>query len=239
MTTKIKGQPPSTEIRERLAAEGRPVLVAFSGGKDAIATTIALKEAGVSVILAHLYLIPPDENGRGLGFIDRSLAKLEDQLGERIYRYPHPAIYRWLNSLAFQPPERCSIIEAAQLPDLDFDAEWVLIREALGLDPDTWVADGVRAADSIVRRASLSRHGIMKPAHHKVSPIADWLKAEVLDSMKRAHVDLPEEYAWFKRSFDGLDYRFLAPMKEHAPEDFQRVLEWFPLADLELIRHDL
>ena len=46
MTTIIKGQPTSAEVRASLAAEGRTVLVAFSGGKDAIATELALQDAG-------------------------------------------------------------------------------------------------------------------------------------------------------------------------------------------------
>ncbi len=40
-------------------------------------------------------------------------------------------------------------------------------------------------------------------------------------------------------SFDGLDYRFIEPLSRHAPEDYTRDLDWFPLAELELLRHDL
>lgn len=239
MTTKIKGQPPSTEIRERLAAEGKPVLVAFSGGKDAIATELALRDAGVETILVHLYLVPTGPDGVGLQFVDDGMAKLEEQLGKPIHHYPHSSVYRLLNALVFQPPERCAIIEAAQLPEPTYEQLWSLIRQDLDLPADTWVADGVRAADSIVRRASLSRHGVMKPSNLKVSPIADWLKREVMDCISSHGVDLPIDYEWFGRSFDGIDYRFLAPIAEHSPEDFQRILAWYPLAELELIRHGL
>jgi hypothetical protein len=40
----------------------------------------------------------------------------------------------------------------------------------------------------------------------------------------------------FGRSFDGLDLRFLVPLKKHRPKDYAKVLEWFPLADLEVFR---
>lgn len=233
MPTIIKGQPTSAEVRARLAAESRTVLVAYSTGKDAIATELALRDAGIETVLAYLYYIP------GLAFVEDTLAAQEQVLGKPIHRYPHPSLWRWLNNLIFQPPERCAIIEAARMPTIDYDQMWQLIRADLDLPEDTWVADGVRAADSIVRRASFTRHGVMKPAKRKVSPIADWLKGEVMGRIEAAGIPLPIDYERFGRSFDGIDRRFLAPIAEHAPEDFARILDWFPLADLELMRHDL
>lgn len=239
MPTVIKGQPTSVEIRERLASEGRPVLVAFSGGKDAIAAELALQDAGVQTILAHLYYIPGRTPGHTLDFVEQGLTDLEQSLGKQIHRYPHPSFYRWLNNFVFQPPERCEVIEAAQLPTPTYATMWRLIRADLNLPADTWVADGVRASDSIVRRASFTRYGVMKPKDHKVSPVADWLKGEVLDRIDRAGISLPVDYDHFGRSFDGIDYRFLKPISEHFPDDFRRILDWFPLADLELFRTDM
>lgn len=236
MTTVIKGQPTSVEVIASLAAEGRPVLVAFSGGKDAIATELALQDAGIETILAHLYYIPGRDPGRTLGFVERGLTDLEQALGKPIHRYPHPSFYRWLNNFVFQPPERCEVIEAARLPTPDYAVMWELIRKDLDLPADTWVADGVRAADSIVRRASFTRHGVMKPKDRKVSPIADWLVSEVRDRISAAGITLPVDYQLFGRSFDGIDHRFLGPIAEHFPDDFARILDFFPLADLELFR---
>lgn len=233
MTTIIANQPPSTEIRQRLKDEDRTVLVAFSGGKDSIAAELALQEAGVETALVYMYLIP------GLQFVEDGLNRLEDKWQKPIKRYPNPSLWRLLNALVFQPPERCAIIEAANMPDYSYEQLWAGIKGDLGLPADTWVADGVRAADSIVRRASLSRHGVMKPNNHKVSPIADWLKAEVMAIIERHDVKLPVDYDWFGRSFDGIDYRFLKPVHDNAPDDYQRILDWFPLAEMELRRGDM
>lgn len=236
MVTVVKGQPPSEEIRRRLAAEGRPVLVAYSGGKDAIACTLALIEAGVDVRLAHLYGIPGREPGKALSFVEQGLTYTEEKLGIPVARYPHPSLYRKLRHLVFQPPERCALIEAAQLPQPGVQEMWTFIREDLGLPADTWVADGVRAADSPYRRASLATHGVMKPSTMKVSPIHDWVKFEWTACLDRWGWKLPPDYPMFGRSFDGIDYRFLAPMRDAYPDDYQRVLDWFPLAELELMR---
>ena len=232
MPTIIKGQPTSDVIREKLREEGRTVLVAFSGGKDSIAAELALQEAGVETELAHMYLVP------GLKFVEDGLARLEDQLGKRIRRYPHPSLWRWLTEYVFQPPERIGTIEATGVRTYDYAGLWKMVKKDAGLPQDTWVADGVRAADSIVRRASFTRHGLMKFDSRKVSPIADWLKAETLGIIERHGVDLPVDYQWFGRSFDGLDYRFLGPLRDNAPDDYQRVLDWFPLAELEVLRHE-
>lgn len=239
MPTKIKNQLPSSAIRAKLKAENRPVLVSFSLGKDAIATELALADEGIETVLAYMYLIPPDSKGKHLSFVQDSLDKLEQQLGKRIHTYPHPSLYRWLNGFVMQPPERLAVIQAAEFPPLDYPTLWELIKEDLGLPADTWVADGVRAADSIVRRASLSRHGVMKASSRKVSPIADWLKAEVLDCIESHGIDLPVDYELFGRSFDGLDYRFLKPIKDNLPQDYERILEWFPLVEMEILRNEL
>ncbi|QOR47591.1 phosphoadenosine phosphosulfate reductase [Trueperella pecoris] len=236
MPTTIKNQPPSAEIRQQLADAGNPVLVAFSCGKDAIAATLALHDAGIKTELAYLYYIPGRDRKTTLSFIEDEIKYLEDAFQQKIHKYPHPSLWRWLNAFTFQPPERLNTIEAAKMPEIDYDAMWDLIRDDLGIPHNTYVADGVRAADSIVRRASFVRHGIIKPAKRKVSPIADWLKGEVVNRISQAGIKLPIDYEWFGRSFDGIDYRFLEPISRHAPDDYKQILDWFPLADLEIFR---
>jgi 3'-phosphoadenosine 5'-phosphosulfate sulfotransferase (PAPS reductase)/FAD synthetase len=229
MPTVIKGQPTSEEVLGRLAEEGKPVLLAFSCGKDSIATWIALEAAGVDVVPAYLWLVP------NLAFIDKSIAYFEKVFGKRIARYPHPSFYRLINHAVFQAPERLRVIEAAKLPTPGYGEVWDLVREDLGME-GAWVADGVRAADSIVRRASFVKHGVMKHASKKVSPIADWLKAEVYGAIESRGIELPIDYKIWGRSFDGLDARFTGPMKKSLPEDFERLKEWFPLIEADLVR---
>lgn len=215
------------------------MLVAFSGGKDAIATNLALREDGIETVLAHLYLVPGPETAQPLNFVKESLDQMEDAFGQRIYRYPHPSLPRWLNGFVFQPWDRVETITAANLWEYSYADIWKHVKNNLGLEPDTWIADGVRAADSIVRRASLSKHGCMKPSSGKVSPIADWLKREVMDAIDASNVELPIDYELFGRSFDGLDYRFLKPIHDNLPDDWAQILEWFPYAEMELLRHEL
>lgn len=229
----IGGVKPSKEIRAELAAEGRPVLLAFSRGKDSIAAWLALREAGVEVVAYHMFQVP------GLRFVDESLDYFRGWFGQAIHDIPHPSLYRWLNAATFQAPERLSVIEACQLPEPSYGQVIGFLLDDLGLPRDTWVCDGVRASDSPVRRMSIIRHGPVKPKSRKVCAVWDWQVAEVRAAIAAAGVDLPVDYEWFGRSFDGLDARFTGPLRDHAPADFARLLEWFPLADIDLFRREV
>ena len=78
-----------------------------------------------------------------------------------------------------------------------------------------------------------------RPKTHKVSPIYDWLQGSVYDYIKMHDIDLPIDYELFDRSFDGLDYRFIKPIKEKLPDDYEQIKQWFPLIDLEILRNEL
>ncbi|MFQ7492978.1 MAG: hypothetical protein ACLRL4_04560 [Bifidobacterium bifidum] len=222
MTTVIRNQGTSLAVREKLAADGRPVLLAFSCGKDSIAAWLAMRDMGIEVVPAYLYYVP------GLRFVDEELDYFEQKFQTRIKRYPHPSLYRWLNNAVFQAPERLRYIEAARLPEPSYEQMWDFIRADVGLDKSTWCADGVRAADSIQRRGAFVQYGYWRRNLKKVSPIGDWLKGEVLDCISGHHIELPCDYAWFGRSFDGIDKRFTKVLKDKAPDDYATLLEWFP-----------
>lgn len=80
----IEGAQPSADVRAELARQGRPVLLAFSRGKDSIAAWLALRDAGVDVRPFHLYLVP------GFTFVEESLAEYERYFGCEIPQLPEP-----------------------------------------------------------------------------------------------------------------------------------------------------
>lgn len=230
MTTVIRNQGTSGEVRQKLHDEGEPVLLAFSCGKDSIATWLALEDAGVQVVPCYMYYVP------GLRFVDEEIDYFEQHFGQRIHRYPHPSLYRWINNAVYQAPERLRVIEAANLPTPDYDQMWDLIREDLKLPKQTWCADGVRAADSIQRRGAFVRYGYWRKSKKKVSPIGDWLKGETLDRISQAGIKLPVDYEWFGRSFDGIDRRFTEILRDKDPQDYEVLKSWFPLLEGDIIR---
>ena len=146
-------------------------LLAFSTGKDAIAAWLAIREHFDAVHPYYLYLIP------GLEFVEESLDYYERFFGTRIYRLPHPSLHRWLNNFVFQPPERCAVIEQADLPEFDYTDSVRAIIEDQGLQHGMLAADGVRAADSPMRRIAIKTHGPITAKQQKYHPVWDWKKA--------------------------------------------------------------
>lgn len=232
MPTVIKGQPTSEQVLQQLAEEGRPVLLSFSCGKDSIACWLALREYKIDVVPVYMYLVPK------MPFIEKELDYFEDFFGCPIHRYPHRTLFLWLGSALMQSPERVPIITGYGFGNPTYEELWGKIKEDLRLPQDTWICDGVRASDSIVRRASFTKHGVMKKHLTKCSPIADYLKQEVMDIIEKNGCELPIDYEWFGRSFDGLDYRFSKPLKDNSPEDFEHLKKWFPLIEADIVRHE-
>ena len=79
----------------------------------------------------------------------------------------------------------------------------------------------------------------MKTMSRKVSPIYDWLEGSVFDYIDHHGIDLPIDYELFGRSFDGMDARFVVPIKENLPIDYEQIKKWFPLIELEVFFHEL
>ena len=211
------------------------VLLSFSGGKDSLAAWLKLREH-FRVVPVFLYRVP------GLRFVDEKLEEYEGQFGTHIIRLPHPSSYRMLGEMVFQPPENCAVIEELGLPEFryTYDDLFQLVREEWRLPETTWVATGVRSADSPNRRASINRYGSTREARKPpvMFPVHDMRKDELVQLIRSSGVKLSVDYKLFGRSFDGIDLRYLYPLAEHYPDDFRRILDFFPLADLELFRYE-
>jgi hypothetical protein len=220
----------SDELCRHVAAvSGDSCLLSFSAGKDSIAAWLWLRRYFRQIQPFYLYLVPD------LEFVEEGLRYFEAFFETTILRIPHPSIYRMLNNFTFQPPERCAVIERANLPMLTYQQAEEIARQHFGL-PDAWVAIGTRTADSPIRLANVKRYGPLNYKRRSFLPVYDWRIDRLVGQLREAGVKLPIDYRLFGRSFDGIDYRFLAPIKQHLPADYQRILEWFPLAELELFR---
>lgn len=222
------------KLFERIRQDGHTVLLAFSRGKDSLSCWQVLRENGFTVLPIHMDICP------GLQFVEDSLAYYEDHFQTKIVRVVHPNFFHWLKTLSFQPPVRCpAIMDAADdgvLPRLGYRKINMRVAREHGLDEQTWVAVGTRITDSARRATVFKKYGPLSYNQRSFSPIFNVTKAELIAILKRGRIKLPIDYQLFGRSFDGVDWKFLAPLAQHLPDDYQRLLHWFPLAHLELIR---
>lgn len=226
---------PSEQIIEQVRAEiGPRTMLAFSRGKDAIGAALAIRDRFDEVVPYHLDLVP------GLEIVEESIGYYEQALfgGRRIIRLPHPSMARWFRNLTFQPPPHAAVLAAADLPQLDYQDTHLAVREIAGLPAAVMAASGVRAADSPMRRLALTTHGAISRNTGHYYPVWDWNKERLLGEIERAGIRLPADYALFGRTFDGLDLRFVYPLKQQRPADYRRILEWFPFVEAEVWRYE-
>ncbi|XAO35605.1 PAPS reductase-like domain protein [Gordonia phage Morgana] len=226
---KFRGVPSSTMIFDQLAESGETVILNFSRGKDSIAVWIELEKRGIPLIAIHKSPVP------GLKFIEDDLKRYEDYFGHEIIDLPSDGFLRRLANKVWQTPERCAIIEAAQLPELTRE-EWDRLMRLKYATEDTWILDGVRATDSATRRMAMQQYGPIKERAKRMSPIWDWGIGDVRDAIAKRGITLGIEYEWFGRSIDGIGYTYADKLRQHVPDDYERVRFWFPMIDLDQLR---
>lgn len=209
------------ELIKLIASQQDTIILSFSTGKDAIAAWLKLKPHFKRIVPIYLYLIP------GMQFIEDSLSYYEDVFETPIMRLPNPSLYRMLKNQVFQTPDRWPVIRGFNIQDITHDTVFQLACEDLGLPANTFVATGVRAADSPNRRSAIMKHGPVTlsrkpPIFH---PVWDMKKDELVELIGNSRVKLPVDYSIWGRSFDGIDLRFIYPLKQHFPDDYARLLE--------------
>lgn len=221
---------PGEEVIQKIREQTDTILLSFSCSKDSIAAWLAIRPY-FKVIPYYLYLIPD------LTFVNKSIAYYEDFFETKIIQKQHPSLARMLRNMVFQSPENCETIYDADIPKIDYDFQVSQVAK-IACVASPWTATGVRAADSPMRRIILKKHGVINYTSKKFYPIHDWNKERLIDELKKSKIKLPIDYKLFGRSFDGIDYRFLKPIKDNLPEDYQKIIDIFPLANIEILRRE-
>lgn len=211
---------------------GGKVMLSFSCGKDSIVAWLKMREYFIEITPYYLYLIPD------LEFVEQSIQYYEQYFGCHIWRLPHPSLHRWMNNCVFQPPDRVEWLRSLKLASFDYDEIRSLVWTATGNKGEGFYGVGIRAVDSPIRWTAIKTHGPVSENQHKFYPIYDFRKADMLTWLEKAQVKLPVDYRMFGRSFDGIDARFLGPIKKYFPKDYQKIIEYIPMADMELYRRE-
>jgi len=225
----LKGEALANKIKDISGTD--KIMLGFSRGKDAIGAAIELKK--------YFDVVPVFYEGcPGLKFVADSLAYYERALFQRkIHVVPHPNFFKKLRNYMFQDYYGFYVINEIPFPRWTHDDvhRWVIEKE--GLPKTTFIATGVRAADSVTRRTAIAKHGPITLSKRTVHFIWDWNKERLISEMQRANIRLPVDYALWGRTFDGVDARFTIPMKRELPEDYERLKRWFPFADADQVRY--
>jgi hypothetical protein len=218
---------------------GDSTVLAFSCGKDSIAMALSMRDH-VDLKPVYYYCVPD------LPMIEESLDYYERKLfgGQRIARYPNQLLYDWLENGTYQSYDNLRIWQASKIenPHEDLDRWYNGVRtgviEATGIDERALIGVGVKARDSPMRWMSFQKHGSIRINRGSWYPIWNYSQDMLLETIRKSDVKLPVDYHLFGRSFDGLDIRYLLPLKKHRPEDYRKIIEWFPLAEAEVFYYE-
>lgn len=199
------------------------VIVSFSGGKDSIVTLDLCKRYFKNVHAFFMYVVP------GLSFQENTLRRYERLYDIEIERIPHPDMARFMKYGTYRSPDD-------SVPILEFNDCYDYIRTKTGVQ---WIAGGERINDSLNRRAMLKSGGSIDMKRFRFFPLLHWNKNEVVEYIRRNSLYLPEDTRVFGHSFCDLSGESLYLMKKHFPKDYERLLKYYPLADVAVARYQI
>lgn len=208
------------------------VTVGFSLGKDSLCCATILRNLKVEYIPIYFYIVPD------LEFIEKTIILYEKLLNIKIIRLPHPMMYDFLRHQDFQYPKMIDYLEAANLPKLTFEQLTNCYLESIG-EENLFDVVGMRACESFNRRKYFQKYSTgIRHDERKIFPIFNWSKGDVLKYLSVNKIPLSDDYKIWNRSYDGMKYQFLIGVKNHYPEDYKKIMEYFPLLDVEIFRYE-
>lgn len=236
--TPLNGLDTMKLVRERTSGT---CLVSFSSGKDSIATYLALKESGLWDDIIIYQMIQTD-----LEFVERRIQYYEKAFDTHIYRLTDPHLFRFYRNFIYQSPMGAMLLFSGLRGVLetewyDYDAVCIHLADYLDLPDEVAVAVGVRAIDSMKRRANFAVSGAVNWKRYPpvFYPIWDMSHTDAAALIRRHGVKLPMDYKYWGTSWDGTSYEFLRVIKERYPNDYNTLLEHFPLLEANLFRYDV
>jgi len=210
----------------------KEIIVWFSGGKDALATLDLCSQYFKRVVPVFMYTVP------GLSFQEKMLQYAERRYGVSVIRMPHWNLPDILNAQVFRLPS--AGLREAPLRTLKISHHERYLREKTGVE---WIASGEKCCDSVQRNALIKVVNGIDPGRRRIWPIGYWSSRAVFSYLKSRSIPLPAEYRLSNigraRSFGGrLWAEELMWVRDNFPQDFQRILDFFPLAKGQLVRFE-
>lgn len=218
------------EIIERAKAAGiRAVNVAFSGGKDSIATLDLCVKHFDHVAAYHMHMV------RGLSWEEQPIAWAEKTFGIKVIRLPSPFLSMLLRQATFRHVTVASRT-CPRIQPKDIDA---YVRSKTGF---RWIATGERARDSLERQAYIKHTEGVDHKRGRFYPVGFWREQDVSAYLQIHRLPTPKQYTFTdsdifkqrgakKREFGGFQLDTIAFIRETLPDDYAKIRKVFPLIE--------
>lgn len=207
------------------------ILASYSGGKDSLAVIdLCVKTFGACRVKAFFWYLVPD-----LDVDKRQLDFARERWGIDPVCIPH-----WDGCVnAMRNGLYCDVKgwKLDDLPKLDLKMAYA---HAMSLTDAPVCATGMKDADGLPRRLFFAniRDGGNPFWKRLVHPIRAWNKKDVLDYLRTNNIPIPESVPGFVTSGVSLAYESLIWMHDSHPDDFKKILKWFPYAEAAIKRRD-
>ena len=211
----------------------KKVTIGFSTGKDSLVGIDLLKKAGIEFIPIYFYIVPD------LQFIENTIKRYEVLFDMKVVRLPHPVLYDYINHQDWQPLDRTMTIGQFNLGKITFRLltnMYLQSKKIKGFDYD---CNCMKMADSLNRRLLLRNKPDIDSKTKTIYLTKYFSTGQCFAYLKENNIPLSDDYRIFGRSFDGLSYHFLMGVKKYYPEDYERIKEYWPLIDAEIMRYEI
>lgn len=198
------------------------VLVAFSMGKDSIAVLDLCFKYFKNVQPFFMYMVP------GLKFQEEALSKYEHHYKTEIIRVPHFETADFYRFGSFRDPDY-------SVPHVKIKSIYDYLRSKTGI---YWIAGGEKINDSIVRRAMLKHSGSIDEQRGRFYPVMYWTDKDVKQYIKMHGLLYPKFNRELGFSFHSLGGKELSAIKRIYPQDYQRILKFFPEAAAGVLQYE-
>ncbi len=196
--------------------------VAVSFGKDSLATLDLCCRIFTRVEGYYLYRV------RGLSIVDEWSDAIRVRYGVVVRMYPHFDLSRCYANAVLSPHWRgLGKVPRVKMADIDNH-----FRHEANID---WIAYGWRRNDSFSRALIMKQCGGFDPGARRVFPLRSWKRAQVFEYLD-AH-GIPRPPSLGRKEQSGLDFHpeALAALKKKHPADWERWLQDFPFAGMQLL----
>lgn len=206
------------QVFSALRKKTNKVILFYSCGKDSIALLFLCRKFFEAKNIVCVYM----EFVEGLTHTDNLLNFAEKE--NTLIKLPHWQTSHYIanNYYRIYKPVKC---EKIMLTDV-----YRYVRSKTGID---WIIDGKKMSDSMNRRLQLMNLEMkaIDAKNKTASPLSLWNKNDVLSFMK--FNKLPKPFAYSGKTSNGLDLNkpCLSFLKNNYPDDYQKILEIFPLAE--------
>ena len=213
------------DVLKKTRERSDSILVAFSGGKDSCTVVDLCMRVFDRVEGFYMYLVP------GMQVVEDLLKVGRERWNLKIHMYPHWLIKRYIE-------EGMYCFNHHRYDDLP---EWTLHDVFAAASQDTGipiVATGAKDSDSATRRRILSLQKWSPEKGNVVYPIQTWKKHDVLGYLKAHDIPLPSTRNRQSTYGAELSTVELLYLHDNYPEDWPKMLRYFPLAAAVVRRRD-